>query len=87
MGLIMPLYTIGIVAFFVYTIMKVSTILRSEESEQHLKSYNPFQLVMKKPDSQSHYPNPTKPDPTFKEQVFHRGNNKVGNLGKIYWIP
>lgn len=28
MGLIMPLYTIGIVAFFVYTIMKVKTVER-----------------------------------------------------------
>lgn len=39
---------------------------------------------MKKTESQTQYPNPTKPDPTFKEQVFQRGNNKIGNIGKYF---
>lgn len=49
-----------------------------------LNSDAKIQLVMKKSDNLSTYPNPTKNDPTFKEEVFKRAGNKIPNLGMYF---
>lgn len=46
MGLIMPLYTVGIVAFFAYTILKVDNLRLAFQSESLIKI--PLQIVFKK---------------------------------------
>lgn len=90
MGLIMPLYTIGIVAFFVYTIMKVGGLRFIKNTRDHFYSQstlsNFLQLVMKKSENVTPYPEPIKADSKFKEEVFRRGSEKqYGKLGMYHF--
>lgn len=88
MGLLMPMYTFGIVAFFVYTIMKVTGT--SELIDLHHiyfiflnQFHRHLQLVMRKSDDITPYP-PPKNDGNFKEEVFRRDNSsKIPNLGTL----
>lgn len=87
MGLLMPMYTFGIVAFFVYTIMKVffdhtpNTRINCIALRFTQFIDCAFQLVMRKNENNmGPYP-PTQNGETFKQEVFKR-DNKIPNLGK-----
>lgn len=93
MGLLMPMYTFGIVAFFVYTIMKVSYLDRSfsyfVQSLLFTTHFFPVclfsQLVMRKSDNLTPYPAPQKNDDgAFRQEVFARRDNKIPNLGLYF---
>lgn len=93
MGLLMPMYTFGIVAFFVYTIMKVRNAQLRHYSKENRSSIwimifflsNLKQkLVMRKSEDMSPYPTPQNKDDNFKQEVFRR-DNKIPNLGMVFW--
>lgn len=69
LGFIMPLYTVGIVAFFVYTIMKVQ-FYHSSDGEVAFSFKYKLQLVMKKPINNTPYAESIKANPEFQDQVF-----------------
>lgn len=53
MGLIMPLYTLGIIAFFLYTILKVSHLVNTSRQEMIFKDSFPPDRVQEKSGSES----------------------------------
>lgn len=84
MGLIMPLYTIGIVAFFVYTVMKVNMQTQTSKSTNENDTLLCLQLVMKKQENPLPYPETLKANPNFKQEVFCRDatQKNIPNFGK-----
>lgn len=90
LGFIMPLYTVGIVAFFVYTIMKVKLDLYKIVECKIFSFENKLQLVMKKPINNTPYNEAIKPKPEFQDQVFgqdksvfKKGDPNLTNIGMI----
>lgn len=71
MGFLMPLYTIAIVSFFIYTIMKVRVQVKCA-SPFNLSHNSYLKLVFKKPQMIAPYGPPVQPDPVFHKQVFEQ---------------
>lgn len=100
MGLLMPMYTFGIVAFFVYTIMKVIIEIGRRKSWRARKicliiyklTKNMFrnlffQLKLQLVMRKSDNLNPYPPpkeEGNFKQEVFRRDNSKIPNLGTLF---
>ncbi|CAG2064075.1 unnamed protein product, partial [Timema podura] len=94
MGIIMPIYTIGIVVFFMYTIMK--TIMKASCYHYLHHYYHTsvvFQMMFKKPSDAGNYG----ADPQFRKMVFeqesgspcykeppvHKSSQDVSKLGDV----
>nr|CAD7597096.1 unnamed protein product [Timema genevievae] len=94
MGIIMPIYTIGIVVFFMYTIMKTIMKVSCYHCLHHYSHTSVvFQMMFKKPSDAGNYG----ADPQFRKMVFeqesgspcykeppvHKSSQDVSKLGDV----